>query len=245
MRRRRLALGIGGVLLVGLGAIGSRALESSGLDAEALRERLRRPGLELRRVDFVGARALAPEELWRAAGVEPGCALIDVDPAAVEAALAAHPRIARVRAARLPPGRLVIGITEREPVALDAAAQEGIDAQGARFALAAPEHEGLPLLEGDAARALEALAAARALGIELARVDAQPEGVRVEPRGESVTLWLAGRPDRDLSSWLALRASGLLARHRAREIDLRFEGSAVLRRIQTENEGGTGDGSQR
>jgi hypothetical protein len=129
-------------------------------------------------------------------------------------------------------------------VALDAETLEGIDAEGARFALAEAEREGLPRLSGDTLRALEALAAARARGIALARIDAQPEGVEVEPAGESVTLRL-DQPERDLGSWLALRASGLLAKHRAQEIDLRFEGSAVLRRIQTETEGGNTDGSQR
>jgi hypothetical protein len=245
MKSRRLRLALAALLLVGLGAWGPRALRASGLDGEALRARLRRPGLELRRVDFVGTRALEPEALWRAAGIAPGRALVDVDPEAVERALAAHPRVARARAARVPPGRLVIGITEREPVALDAVTNEGIDAEGARFALGAAEREGLPELRGNPAQALRVLAAARELGIALARVEAQAEAARVEPAGESVSLQLGSRPERDLASWLALRESGLLARHRAREIDLRFEGSAVLRQIETATEGGRTDGSQR
>jgi hypothetical protein len=242
---RWLRIALGGSLLLGLGALGPRALSESGLDGEALRARLRRPGLELRRVDFVGTRALEPETLWRTTGIAPGRALVDVDPDAVARALAAHPRVARARAARVPPGRLVIGITEREPVAHDAVTLEGIDAEGARFALGAAEREGLPELRGDPAHALRVLAAARELGIALARVDAQEEAARVEPAGESVSLQLGARPARDLASWLALRESGLLARHRAHEIDLRFEGSAVLRQIETETEGGRKDGSQR
>jgi hypothetical protein len=245
VRGRRIAwLGIGAVLAAGLGALARRAGAERGLDAGFLRAQLRRPGLELRRVDFVGARALEPEALWRTAGIAPGCALIDVDPDAVAARLRTHPRIARARAARVPPGRLVIGIREREPVALDARTREGIDAAGARFALSADEQDGLPLLSGDLAHALEVVAAARGLGIALHSVDAQAHGSLVQPAGQAVTLWLAV-PDRDLQGWLALRASGLLARHRAREIDLRFEGSAVLRQIETETEEGNIHGSQR
>jgi hypothetical protein len=145
----------------------------------------------------------------------------------------------------VPPGRLVIGIREREPVALDAHTREGVDAAGARFALSAEEQAGLPRVSGDLPRALQVVEAARQLQIGLESVDAQAQGSAVQPAGEPVTLWLADRPYRDLQGWLALRASGLLARHRAREIDLRFEGSAVLRQIETETEEGDIHGSQR
>jgi hypothetical protein len=239
---RAAAIALAWGLALVLGAAGVRALGDTGADAETLRAALRRPALQLRRVDFVGTRALEPDALWQAAGIAPGLALVDVDPEAIEAALAANPRIARVRATRLPPDRLVVGVTEREPVALDAQTLEGIDAEGARFALEPAEQGGLPLVSGDVPRALEALAAARARGIRLARVHAAPSRLEAEPEGESVRLVLSPDPAHDLESWLQLRASGLLARHAAREVDLRFEGSAVLRDIQTEGES---DGSRR
>jgi len=242
MNGRALQLGGSGALLLGLAAFG---IQERIVVGEALAGLLRRPGFELRRVDFVGTHALEPEELLRHADVEPGEALVDVDPAAVAEAVASHPRVASARATRLPPGRLVIGITEREPIARDAATQAGLDREGRAFPLRPEEVDALPLVAGDLPRALGAVSAARELGIDLDRVEAEEHGSRVVPRGENLSLQLGSEPRRDLSSWLVLRESGLLARHQAREIDLRFEGSAVLRHIQTENEGGTTDGSQR
>jgi hypothetical protein len=237
-----LRLCAGAALLLGLGGFTLRERLPDGESVAAL---LRRPGLELRRVDLVGSRALAPQELVQLAGIAAGQALVDVDPRAVAEAVASHPRVARARAVRVPPGLLVIGITEREPIARDAATQAGLDREGNAFTLLPEERDALPAVRGDLPRALAAVGAARELGIELAQIDAHDHGSRVEPRGEGLTLHLGSEPQRELASWLVLRRSGLLARHRAREIDLRFEGSAVLRNIQTGDEEGETDGSQR
>ena len=239
----RIAIAIAGLVALGAGA--AWALSSQGAGGGSFDELLRRPAFALRRIDFVGIRALDPEALLRLAALEPGVALIDVEPAEVVRAIARHPRVASARAARLPPGRLVIGVREREPLAVDAETLEGIDAGGARFPLEPQEIEALPQVRGDAAQALRVLAAARALGIEPDRIVAEPAAATLEPAGEGVLLRLGADPQRDLSSWLRLRSSGLLARHPAREIDLRFEGSAVLRDLPTEPEEETTDVSQR
>jgi hypothetical protein len=244
MRPRWLRIGGAIATLVALGAGAAWALSPDGTEGgwHAL---LHRPAFALRRIDFVGLRALDPEALRRMARLEPGIALVDVNPREVAGALARHPRISSARAARVPPGRLVVGIREREPLAVDAETLEGIDAGGARFPLEPAEIEALPRVRGDAAQALRVLAAARSLAVELGEVEADAETASAAPAGESVRLRLGGDPQRDLSNWLRLRASGLLARHQAREIDLRFEGSAVLRDFPTEHEEGTPDGSQR
>jgi len=230
--------------LVALGAGAAWAL-SSGTPEGGWRAWLRQPAFALRRVDFIGARALDPAQLWHMAEVEAGRALIDVDPREIKRRLAAHPRISEVRVARLPPGRLLIGIREREPLAVDLETLEGLDALGARFPLDPAEVEALPKVRGDAAQALRVLAAAHSFEIELAAVEAGPDSANAEPAGDDLRLRLGSDPRRDLENWLRLRSSGLLARHQAREIDLRFEGSAVLRDFPNPDEEGTPDGSQR
>lgn len=245
MNPRWLRMGIALAGLVALGAAATWMLSSEGTAESGLGSLLRRPAFALRRIDFVGVRALDPEALRRLAALEPGVALIDVDPDEIARALLEHPRIAQARAARIPPGRLVIGIREREPLAVDAGSNEAIDASGARFPLEPGEGDALPRMRGDAAHGLRVFAAARARGIALGGVEAAAESASVEPQGESVRLRLGSDPERDLANWQRLRASGLLARHRAHEIDLRFEGSAVLRDFPTETEEGTPDGSQR
>ncbi|MGH2899995.1 MAG: cell division protein FtsQ/DivIB, partial [Solirubrobacteraceae bacterium] len=131
------------------------------LDTRALRHGLRGERFQLRHVDFVGLSALDPGTLWQFAGVANGTALVDIDPEAVVQAIAANPRIARVRVARLAPDRLVIGVVERVPVALEMTSGMGLADDGTRFPLELGEAERLPQVSGDARRALPVLAAAR------------------------------------------------------------------------------------
>jgi cell division septal protein FtsQ len=74
--------------------------------------------LVVSRLSVMGARRVAPDELAAAAGVAPGTAFRDLDPAAIAKRVSAHPWIAAARATRLAPDVLLLGVTEREPVAL-------------------------------------------------------------------------------------------------------------------------------
>jgi len=212
------------------------------LDARALREGLRGERFWLRHVDFVGVAALDPGELWRSVGISAGTPLLDVDPALVVQRLAKHPRIARVRAARLPPSRLVIAVVERVPVALEMSSGLGIAENGAVFPLLAGEAGRLPQVSGEAKRALPILRAARALGLSLATVDApRASDVRVRALGRPTVLVVGRDEDASLADWQQLADSGLIESTGAREVDLRFRGGPVLRGIAKATGGGNGE----
>jgi hypothetical protein len=201
-------------------------------ELRSLREGLRGERFLLRHVDFVGLHALEPDVLWRSLEIEARTPLLDVDPEVVVQILAKHPRIARVRAVRLPPDRLVIAIAERVPVALDMKSGLGIAENGAVFPLAKGEAARLPQVSGEAKRALPILRAARTLGVSLATVDApRAKNVRVRALGRPTVL-VVGRDERaSLFDWQQLAESGLVESTGARVVDLRFRGSPVLRGI--------------
>jgi hypothetical protein len=232
-----------GVLgLVALVFAGLWAQHHGYLDARALREGLRGDRFVLRHVDFVGIGELDPVALWQSVGIAEGTPLLDVDPELVVAALAAHPRVARVRAARLPPGRLVIGVLERVPVALEMSSGLGLAENGARFPLQAGEAERLPQVSGEARRALPVIAAARALGMNLATVDApRARDVRVRALGRATVLVVGRDQDASLADWQQLAGSGLVESTGAREVDLRFRGNPVLRGFPKSTGGSNGE----
>ncbi len=227
---------------VAFGFAGLWAEHHGYLDARALREGLRGERFLLRHVDFVGVGELDPEELWRSLGVADGTPLLDVEPERVEKTLAKHPRIARVRAARLPPNRLLIGIVERVPVALEMSSGLGLAANGARFPLRAGEAERLPQVSGDAKRALPVLRAARARGMNLATVSApRARDVRVRALGRPTVLVVGRDEHASFADWQQLADSGLVESTGAREVDLRFRGSPVLRGFPKSTGGGNGE----
>ncbi len=227
--------------LVALAFAGLWAQHHGYLNARALREGLRADRFKLHQVDFIGLDELDPGALWQSVGIAPGTALVDVDPELVVQALAAHPRIARVRVARLLPDHLIIGISERVPIALEMSSGLGLAENGARFPLAPDEAERLPQVSGDASRALPVLAAARALGMNLATVDApRTSDVRVRALGRPTVLVVGRDEDASLADWQQLAASGLVESTGAREVDLRFRGSPVLRSIPKPTGGSSG-----
>ena len=232
-----------GVLgLVALAFAGLWAQHHGYLDARVLREGLRGDRFTLRHVDFVGTAELDPAALWQSLGIAAGTPLVDVNPALVVQILAKHPRIARVRAARLPPSRLVIGILERVPVALEMSSGLGLAANGARFPLETGEAARLPQVSGEARRALPVIAAARALGVNLATVDApRASDVRVRALGRATVLVVGRDEDASLADWRQLADSGLVESTGAREVDLRFRGSPVLRGFPKSTGGGNGE----
>jgi hypothetical protein len=221
---------IGLLALIAVGFAGLWAKQHDLIPSARISETLRGERFRLRHVDFTGLRALEAADLWRLTGVADGTPLVDLDPDAVEQKLAEHARVARVRAARVPPDRLVIGVSERVPLAQDAASGLGLDAEGALFPLEPGESERLPIVSGEAERALPVLAAARLEGVSVASVETlRDDAVRVRTLGRNALL-VVGRDARaSLADWRQLADSGLVEETGAGEVDLRFRGNPVLR----------------
>jgi cell division protein FtsQ len=241
MRAGRVATGLAAAVLA---AAGLGWATEVPVDPQHWRAQLRARSPRLTRVEFVGLRALDAGQLWERAGLPGGTPLIDVDPAEVAARVASHPRVERAFALRLPPGRLLVRVEERTPVAREAASGLGIDRRGARFPLRAGEERGLTALAGDAESTLPVLDACLTAGLVPLEVDARfRDRVRVVPRAPGPVLWIGDEPQAALARWAQLRGSGLLERHRPPEVDLRFEGNAVFRGVLTEE--GQEDDAQR
>jgi POTRA domain-containing FtsQ-type protein len=203
------------------------------LDLHGVRELARGNAFRLRHVDFIGLRALDRDALWSASGVAAGTPLVDLDPDAVVRVLAKQPRVAKVRAARLFPDRLAIAITERVPVAIEAANGLAVDANGARFPALAGEAESLPVLSGDLRVALPVLAAAREDGLHVASVEAaRPGEVHVRMLGRATRLLVGADARASFADWHALSDSELVESEGAQEVDLRFKKNPVLRDLR-------------
>lgn len=196
-----------------------------------------------------GAQRLTPREVATATGIPRGALLSEVDTDAVAAALATHAWIEEASAQRLPGGRVVVEVVEREPLAQLAVGPRrfAIDAQGDAFAeLREDEATELPRLVAkeppqpgapDLLRVEAAGLATRLPELGLAA----PEEVRIAPPDdpEGVSLRLPGLQPvvvlgrESLDERLRGLAELLEARRdeasRARIIDLRFEDQAVLR----------------
>jgi cell division protein FtsQ len=186
-------------------------------------------------VEVIGARALPAEALVRLAALEPGARLIDVDPDAAAARVAAHPRVRSCRAMRLPPDRVVLRVRERVPLARLEGAHDGIDREGERVPLTAEEIERLPVVRGDAEAALAALGAAHDAGLELASVEARGRAdVLLRPVGDGRAIRVGPDAASELASLARLEEVGLLARFPAGEVDMRFRDRAVLRAFEQE-----------
>ncbi len=231
-RRRRsflLSLVLGSLLTLATGGLALHSAPGLALRT-SLMEQLRSERFQLRRVEFLGLSKLSAAALFERSGLESGVALIDLDVGALMERVCSHPRISDCSAARIPPDVLVIGIEERVPVARLAGSEDAVDLDGARFPVLAAEIEKLPELAGQPQWALGLLAAADTRGLRLARVEAESvTRVRFQPEGQQIRVLVSHDPDRSLDDWLTLRDSGLLGGYAAREVDLRFEGNAVLR----------------
>ncbi len=205
--------------------------------------------LDLRSISVTGAGRLSPAEIVAATGLAAGTSLVDVSPREVEDRLRAHPWIREARVMRLPPGRVLVSVVLRQPVArLAAEPPVLVDAEGRPFALAAPGEwselpeivpADLPPLGAPSARLAECAAAVAAL----ARAGLATRTTKLwlagpgDPAGVSVHI--AALPGRvvlgngDLDGKLArlslLLADGRTSVSTAAEIDLRFADRAVLR----------------
>jgi cell division septal protein FtsQ len=196
-----------------------------------------------------GAQRLTPREVAAATGIPRGARLAEVDTDAVEEALEKNAWIEEASAQRLPNGRVVVDVVEREPLAQLTVGPRrfAIDALGEAFAeLREDEAMELPRLVAkeppqpgapDPLRVEAAGLAARMPELGLAA----PEEVRIAPPDdpEGVSLRLPGLSPvvvlgrESLDERLRGLAELLEARRdeasRASLIDLRFEDQAVLR----------------
>lgn len=194
-----------------------------------------------------GAQQLAPEEVARASGLEPGAELAALDRNDVAERLTSHAWIAGARTLPLPGGRLVVSVLERRAAAVLAGDEAwAVDAEGVPFAPAPePGDPDLTRLSsavaptpGEADPALAAaVALARALPdhglpapreVSIAAPD-DPEGfaLRLPELAARVVL---GRDDLNqrLDALRELLEARLPEVTRASRIDLRFEDQAVL-----------------
>ena len=100
-------------LVLGLGLLG--LLTCWPLVREGVR---RHPYFAVREVVVRGNRRLAPDDVRRAAGVEPGSSIWDVDCRTAEGRLVAEPWIRNAHVRRELPSRVVIAVREEHPVAI-------------------------------------------------------------------------------------------------------------------------------
>ena len=276
-RRRALGQGARGLVASGSRALGRRALAALVLTGGALAAlagahaagwiaplaaRLDHELLDLQSISVTGAGHLSPAEIVAATGLASGTSLLDVSSREVEDRLRAHPWIRDARVMRLPPGRVLVSVVLRKPVARLATEPPAlVDEEGRPFALAAPgEWSDLPEIVPAEQLQLGApsprLAEAAAAAASLARAGYASKTTTLwvaepgDPAGVSVRI--AALPGRvvlgsgDLDAKLA-RLSHLLAAGRApaltaAEIDLRFADRAVLRGLSIPD--GMGDSAE-
>jgi cell division protein FtsQ len=205
-------------------------------------------GFELESISTRGLSRLSAAEVARSTGLAVGTRLAEVDRSRVEARLLSHPWIEQARVAPLPPGRLLVEVIERKPLALAPAGEPSelwlVDAEGTPFAPAGEsEAEGLPTLHAADATAGEPSDLLRQ-GIRMTRgLEARGlpsvRAIWFEAEEEGVVLQLRGVPGRvvlgtgpfppklERLTRLLAEASGEVAK--AARIDLRFGDRVVLR----------------
>lgn len=241
----RTGLALAGLAVAAGGLLGPRA-------AERLREHARHAPFVLESIAVVGAHRVQADAVAEATGLSRGAPLVDLDLQEVELRVEALLAVEDARSMRLPPRRLVVGVTERTPrgwvdpvrpgqparvvcddgVPFGPASRDELDAlPHLRVAGTAPSGEAHPGLAE--AVTLAARLAARGLDaveIALSR-PGDPTGAAVRLRGVEPSVVLGWDPDEealDRLTSLTDRHAELLAG--VRELDLRFAGGAVLRR---------------
>jgi cell division protein FtsQ len=218
-------------------ALHARARGLAAHVAEALdwRAALRRDALRLLTIEVRGLRWLSAETVIEKLSFAPGVHLVDIDPDTVCGRLRAHGRIASCAAVRVPPGRLLLALEERSPVAVLRETRDAIDHTGARFAIEPDERGALPTIEGDLSRVVAVLDAARQVGVPLLRVAADESyGVSVWPADAPMRVRVGETPVTSFAAYRSLsraeltRAAGV-ADLSTVELDLRFRGRIFLR----------------
>ena len=235
-----------------LGVLGLLAAVAAAPHAsDFTRRRAREAPFLLEHVSARGLSRVPVEEIAAALGVERDTPLIDLDVAAVEARLAAHPWVAEASAARVPPSSLRVSVRERVPLAVTEAGHparlHAVDETGTAFApassedvsrllaviLPAPAAVGAP--DPNLLEALRLAAALRERGLEVPRelrlgVAGRAESAELRLRGFAPAIWLElGQGEAQLDRLATLLSASLATTAHAAVVDLRFEGRAVLR----------------
>jgi len=221
---------------------------------EMAREWLGATPSRLESIAVQGNRHLTPETVAAATGVAKGSPIREIDLREVEQRLVGHAWIRTAKATRLPTGKLLVRIEEREA---GAALREGkseswqlVDRDGTPFASAEPEDLAyLPRLTSDRkfeeGRSDPLLERALVLASEINRLElprlAGPAELRL-PAQESTEGWIlelrdhslrvvlgGGEVERNLKYLAQLLTSRLEEVVRAKQIDLRFSDRAVLK----------------
>ena len=197
----------------------------------------------LETISVRGAHHLSAQAIAAASGVAPGARLAALDRDSVAARLAKHAWIEEAHALALPSGRLLLGVVEREPVAVLAGEEPwAVDAAGSPFAPAPSVGlEALPRLVATHAVAPRELAQAVALARRLPELGlAAPLEVGIaapsDPEGLSLRLpglvprVVLGREDLDakLADLTRVLEAKLPELAGAARLDLRFRDQAVL-----------------
>jgi cell division protein FtsQ len=173
------------------------------------------PLLAVQTVTVKGTSRLSAAEILAAAQVPVGRSLLRVDPGRIRARVAALAAVRAVTVDRDWPHRLVITVTERQPVAAVriGGAAELVDATGVAFATADPAPPGLlPLVLGAAVWA-ELPAALRGAVRSIAAPS--PSDVTLRLTGRRTVIW--GDPGESARKLVVLRA---LMRERASTYDV-------------------------
>ena len=248
--RRRRSLGERLRLFATWLAAGAAGLAIGVRSSEPIAARLRPELLAVDRVALVGAARVKPEEVIAALGLHAGTPVLAVDAAELRRRVETHPWVARARVTLVRPGRVVVALEEREPVAVVALGSPPsrwwLDAEGVPFLpVGAADARGQILVVGpDDAKPRTAdprLAEGVAIARELrARALAPVREVRVGgdepsrlpalvlPSGTRVTLG-PGEREAKLARLAALLAARRPEVAAALEIDLRFGDRMVLR----------------
>jgi len=200
-----------------------------------LRRFLRAPWLHLRRVHFLGLRRVEASSLAAELGLSPEQALLDIDPAELCADLLATERFAECSGIRVPPGTLLLALRERSAIAVVEETGRGLSEDGRTFSLEPGEAGARPRVAGDAVRALPYLEACAWAGIPLHRAE-----VHLTAFGRThATLWVTPAGPRllpgtdPIASLLRYRALAQAGAFESAdvEIDLRFRGRVVVRKV--------------
>jgi cell division protein FtsQ len=233
------------LVLAGLGAIW---IAPHAVDHAKVR--VRQAPFRLARVEIQGLDRVPAAELREALAPAHDVPLVDLDVAALEARLEAHPWIARATILRWPPDALRVRVEERRPLAVTPAGDDatlyGVDASGRAFAPAGAEDvkrlvavalASPPVVGEPDPRLAEALALAAGLrerGLEVPRrvtlgLPDREASAEIRLRGFAPAIFIEREgAARQLDRLATLLASNVPAVPTARVIDLRFDGRAVL-----------------